>query len=156
LELCISKSGCLASYDMEQTLTSKFITAIEHFEKVASSSVNNNLMKWSGIYISESSCSNRCSTSYSTFLDILEREQLTLKFYIVKDYFLKSGLCLLAVGDSVTTARAFEKYRDLDPTFASTREHALLVDLSDAVEAGTSSQMLIQFSTTGNADSDLR
>ena len=54
----------------------------------------------------------------------------------VKDYFLKSGLCLLAVGDSVTTARAFEKYRDMDPTFASTREHQLLVDLYEAVEAG--------------------
>jgi len=54
----------------------------------------------------------------------------------VKDYFLKSGLCLLAVGDAVATSRAFEKYRDMDPTFASTREHGLLVDLSEAVEAG--------------------
>jgi len=54
----------------------------------------------------------------------------------VKDYFFKSGLCLLAVGDSVATGRAFEKYRDMDPTFTSTREHQLLVDLSEAVEAG--------------------
>ena len=49
---------------------------------------------------------------------------------------LKAGLCHLAVGDSVNTARAFEKYTDLDPTFASTREHQLLIDLSAAVEAG--------------------
>jgi alpha-soluble NSF attachment protein len=54
----------------------------------------------------------------------------------VKDYFLKSGMCLLAVGDMVATNRALEKYRDMDPTFPSTREHQLLVDLSEAVEAG--------------------
>jgi alpha-soluble NSF attachment protein len=54
----------------------------------------------------------------------------------VKDYFLKSGLCHLAVGDMVATNRALEKYRDMDPTFASTREHQLLVDLAEAVEAG--------------------
>lgn len=54
----------------------------------------------------------------------------------MKDYLLKSGLCLLAVGDSVATARAFEKYTDLDGTFASTREFQLLTDLSAAVEAG--------------------
>lgn len=82
-------------------LEGDYYKAIEQYEKVAQSSVNNNLMKWS-----------------------------------VKDYFLKSGLCLLAVGDSVATARAFEKYRDMDPTFASTREHQLLIDLSAAVEAG--------------------
>jgi alpha-soluble NSF attachment protein len=29
-----------------------------------------------------------------------------------------------------------ESYRDLDPSFASTREHALLVDLLQAVEQG--------------------
>lgn len=54
----------------------------------------------------------------------------------VKDFFLKSGLCLLAVGDAVATNRAFEKYRDMDPTFPSTREHQLLIDLSETVEAG--------------------
>ena len=54
----------------------------------------------------------------------------------VKDYFLKSGLCLLAVGDMVAVNRAFEKYRDMDPSFASTREHQLLVDLAEAVDQG--------------------
>lgn len=54
----------------------------------------------------------------------------------VKDYFLKAGLCHLAVGDQVATNRAFEKYRDMDPTFPSQREHQLLVDLYEAVEAG--------------------
>jgi len=54
----------------------------------------------------------------------------------VKDYFLKAGLCHLAVGDMVATNRAVEKYRDMDPTFPSTREHQLLVDLAEQVEAG--------------------
>jgi alpha-soluble NSF attachment protein len=82
-------------------LENDYYKAIEHFEKVATSSVSNNLMKWS-----------------------------------VKDYFLKSGICLLAVGDTVATNRAFEKYRDMDPTFSSTREHQLLIDLVEAVDAG--------------------
>lgn len=54
----------------------------------------------------------------------------------VKDYFLKAGLCHLASGDQVATNRALEKYRDMDPTFMSQREHQLLVDLYEAVEAG--------------------
>jgi alpha-soluble NSF attachment protein len=54
----------------------------------------------------------------------------------VKDYFLKSGLCHLATGDMVSTTRALEKYRDMDPTFTDTRECKLLVDLCEAVEAG--------------------
>ncbi|KAL8736425.1 MAG: hypothetical protein Q9166_000217 [cf. Caloplaca sp. 2 TL-2023] len=75
--------------------------AVEQYEKVARSSVSNNLMKWS-----------------------------------VKDYFLKAGICHLASGDTVATSRALDSYRDLDPTFPSTREHQLLVDLAEAVEQG--------------------
>ena len=36
----------------------------------------------------------------------------------------------------VATSRALESYRDLDPTFASTRENQLLMDLSETVEQG--------------------
>jgi len=82
-------------------LEADYYTAISHYERVSTSAVNNNLMKWS-----------------------------------VKDYFLKAGLCHLAVGDMVATNRALEKYRDLDTTFASTREHQLLVDLAETVEQG--------------------
>jgi alpha-soluble NSF attachment protein len=82
-------------------LESDYFKSVELYEKVATASVTNNLMKWS-----------------------------------VKDYFLKSGICLLAIGDMVTTNRAFEKYRDMDPTFASTREHQLLIDLSETLESG--------------------
>ncbi|KAI9848983.1 MAG: vesicular-fusion protein S17 [Sclerophora amabilis] len=82
-------------------LEGDYYKSIENYEKVARSSVSNNLMKWS-----------------------------------VKDYFLKSGICLLATNDIVATNRGLETYRELDNTFASTREHQLLVDLTDAVEQG--------------------
>lgn len=54
----------------------------------------------------------------------------------VKDYFLKAGICHLASGDMVATKRALEQYRELDNTFTGTREHALLNDLTNAVEEG--------------------
>lgn len=78
-----------------------YYKAIATYEKVAQSSLNNNLTKWS-----------------------------------VKDYFLKAGICHLATKDMVSTHRALDKYREMDPSFASEREHKLLVDLVQAVEAG--------------------
>lgn len=56
--------------------------------------------------------------------------------YSVKDYLLKGGICHLATKDLVATNRALESYRDIDPSFVSTREHQLLVDLTQAVEQG--------------------
>ncbi|KAI0181461.1 TPR-like protein [Hypoxylon sp. FL1284] len=75
--------------------------------------------------------------------------------YSVKDYFLKAGICHLATGDMVATNRALERYRDLDPTFPSTREHQLLVDLAAAVEAGDQDQFtdkLFQFDQMSKLD----
>ncbi|KAM3483384.1 hypothetical protein MY8738_003212 [Beauveria namnaoensis] len=54
--------------------------------------------------------------------------------YSVKDYFLKAGICHLASGDMVATHRALDKYREMDPSFATQREHMLLVDLCEAIE----------------------
>ncbi|ORY64366.1 alpha-soluble NSF attachment protein [Pseudomassariella vexata] len=82
-------------------LAGDYYKSIEHYERVAAASINNNLMRYS-----------------------------------VKDYFLKAGICHLATGDMVATNRALEKYRDMDPTFPSNREHQLLVDLAAAVEGG--------------------
>jgi alpha-soluble NSF attachment protein len=97
-----------------------YYKSIEHYEKVAKSSVASNLMKWS-----------------------------------VKDYFLKAGICHLAANDTVATARALESYRDLDSTFASTREHQLLVDLAEAVEQGDQEMFadkLFQFDSLSKLD----
>ncbi|KAJ9131604.1 Alpha-soluble NSF attachment protein, partial [Coniochaeta hoffmannii] len=56
--------------------------------------------------------------------------------YSVKEYFLKAGICHMATKDMVSTHRALDKYREMDPTFTTQREHQLLVDLTQAVEAG--------------------
>jgi alpha-soluble NSF attachment protein len=86
-------------------LEGDYYKAIEHYEKVAALSINNNLMRYS-----------------------------------VKEYFLKAGICHLATADMVAVNRALEKYRDMDPTFPSNREHQLLVDLAAAIEAGDQEQ----------------
>ena len=54
---------------------------------------------------------------------------------LVVNYFRSSRL-ISVVGDMVAARRALEKYADMDPTFPSTREYQLLVDLADQVEAG--------------------
>ena len=101
-------------------LESDYYKAISNFERVAKSSINNNLMKWS-----------------------------------VKEYLLKAGICHLASGDMVATNRALESYRDLDPAFASTREHQLLVDLAEAAEEGDQDKFadkLFQFDQMSKLD----
>ena len=73
----------------------------------------------------------------------------------VKDYLLKSGICLLALNDPVAFNRAMEKYRDLDPTFMSTREHQLLLDLAEAIAAGEQEKFqdsLFQFDQLSKLD----
>lgn len=55
----------------------------------------------------------------------------------------------------MATARALESYLDLDPTFASTREHQLLVDLAEAVEQGDQevfSDKLFQYDSLSKLD----
>lgn len=101
-------------------LDADYYKAIGNYEKVATASVSNNLMRYS-----------------------------------VKDYFLKAGICHLATQDTVATDRALEKYRDMDPTFTQTREHQLLVDLTEAVKAGNQEEFtdrLFQFDQMSKLD----
>ena len=101
-------------------LESDYLKAVAQYERVAKSSINNNLMKWS-----------------------------------VKEYLLKAGICHLCSADMVATNRALESYRDLDPAFASTREHQLLVDLTEAVEEGDQEKFadkLFQFDQMSKLD----
>ncbi|CAK7218732.1 vesicular-fusion protein S17 [Sporothrix curviconia] len=75
--------------------------------------------------------------------------------YSVKEYLLKAGLCHLATADSITTQRALDKYRDMDPTFTATREYQLLVDLTEAIEAGDAdkfSEKLFQYDQMSKLD----
>ena len=75
--------------------------------------------------------------------------------YSVKDYLLKAGICHLASGDLVAAQRALERYRELDPTFATQRENLLLTDLCEAVEARSQDQFtdkLFQFDQVSKLD----
>jgi alpha-soluble NSF attachment protein len=54
----------------------------------------------------------------------------------VKEYLLKAGICQLCTGDMVGVNTAMDRYRQLDPSFQQQREHALLVDLAQAVQDG--------------------
>lgn len=75
--------------------------------------------------------------------------------YSVKEYFLKAGICHLASGDLVAAQRALERYREMDPQFGSAREHMLLTDLCEAVEAKSQEQFtdkLFQFDQVSKLD----
>jgi|EP00927_Polykrikos_kofoidii_P055508 alpha-soluble NSF attachment protein len=60
--------------------------------------------------------------------------QNTLLQYNAKEHFLRAGILHLVNGDSVTASMANEKYRMLDPRFASSREGELLQGLTEAFE----------------------
>lgn len=55
--------------------------------------------------------------------------------YSVKEFWLKAGLCALAMNDTVTAKRNMLKYGNQDTTFMSTREAKFLNALLEAVEA---------------------
>jgi len=56
--------------------------------------------------------------------------------YSVKEYWLRAGLCALAMNDIVAAKRNMKKYTDQDASFVSTRESKFLKVLVDAVEDG--------------------
>ena len=75
--------------------------------------------------------------------------------YSVKEYLLKAGICHLTSGDLIAAQRALERYRDMDPAFAAQREHLLLVDLCEAVEAKSQEQFtdkLFQYDQVSKLD----
>lgn len=60
----------------------------------------------------------------------------SLTRYSVKEYWLRAGLCALAMKDTVTARRNLQKYATQDVTFPSTRESKFITILTDAVEQG--------------------
>ncbi|KAJ4486074.1 vesicular-fusion protein SEC17 [Lentinula aciculospora] len=56
--------------------------------------------------------------------------------YSVKEYWLRAGLCALAMNDPVSARRNMQKYSTQDATFPSTREAKFVNALIDAVQAG--------------------
>lgn len=62
--------------------------------------------------------------------------QNNLLQYGAKDHFMNAGILHMVGGDSVTVNLSVDKYRALDPRFASSREGELLVSLAEAFAAG--------------------
>ncbi|KAF8317596.1 vesicular-fusion protein SEC17 [Clavulina sp. PMI_390] len=60
----------------------------------------------------------------------------SLTRYSVKEYWLRAGLCALAMKDVVTCKRNLQKYGTQDVTFPSTREAKFISIIADAYEAG--------------------
>ncbi|CAE6464946.1 unnamed protein product [Rhizoctonia solani] len=56
--------------------------------------------------------------------------------YSVKEYWMRAGLCALAMQDTVTARRNMQNYGQQDVTFPSTREAKFVHTLIEAVEAG--------------------
>ncbi|KXN90071.1 Vesicular-fusion protein SEC17 [Leucoagaricus sp. SymC.cos] len=56
--------------------------------------------------------------------------------YSVKEYWLRAGLCGLAMNDLVTVKRNMMRYGNQDTTFLSTREAKFIQALTEAMEAG--------------------
>ncbi|CAI2165826.1 7037_t:CDS:2 [Funneliformis geosporum] len=54
----------------------------------------------------------------------------------LKEYFLKAGLCHIVNGDYIGAGNAIERYKDMDVSFAGTREYQFLQDILSAVENG--------------------
>lgn len=128
-----------------------YYKSIEHYERVAKSSVSNNLMKWSvkDYFLKAGICLLAANVSSHLFPS-------PLFFYKPPQHFHPTYPFLFPnPQDTVATARALETYRDLDPTFASTREHQLLVDLAQAVEQGDQevfADKLFQFDSLSKLD----
>jgi len=62
--------------------------------------------------------------------------QSSLTKYSVKEYWLKAGLCALAMQNAIMVKRNLDKYSALDSTFLATREAKFVIGLTETVESG--------------------
>jgi|TARA_B110000902_G_scaffold117468_1_gene137803 alpha-soluble NSF attachment protein len=60
--------------------------------------------------------------------------------FSVKGYLLNSGICRLCSQNPDEVKIALDRYDDIDPGFAGSREHKLLTEITDAAELGDQDQ----------------
>nr|GEY33152.1 alpha-soluble NSF attachment protein 2-like [Tanacetum cinerariifolium] len=63
-----------------------------------------------------------------------QTQNLDQAMYGVKGHLLNAGICQLCKGDVVAITNALDKYQDMDPSFAGSREYRLLADLAAAID----------------------
>ena len=105
------------------------------------------------IYAAEesSSTANSCKLKVAEIAAVLERYPLSVECYeevakasmdnnllrfSVKGYLLCAGITRLCYQEPHGVKNAMERYEDIDPSFAGSREHKLLGDLASAAEEG--------------------
>ena len=105
------------------------------------------------IYAAEesSSTANSCKLKVAEIAAVLERYPLSVECYeevakasmdnnllrfSVKGYLLCAGITRLCYQEPHGVKNAMERYEDIDPSFAGSREHKLLGDLATAAEEG--------------------
>ncbi|KVI07037.1 NSF attachment protein [Cynara cardunculus var. scolymus] len=83
-----------------------------------------------------SSSANQCRLKIAQFAAELQQHSINnnLLKYGVKGHLLNAGICQLCKGDVVAITNALDKYQDLDPTFAGSREYRLLADLAASID----------------------
>ncbi|KAF2405147.1 vesicular-fusion protein sec17 [Trichodelitschia bisporula] len=64
--------------------------------------------------------------------------------FSVKDHLFKAGVCHLATNDIIGAGQAFQRYAEIDKTFLTTREYALLQELKEAIEVPAEGQRIRQ------------
>ncbi|KAK4800225.1 hypothetical protein SAY86_025590 [Trapa natans] len=92
---------------------------------------------------------NQCKQKVAQFAAQLEQYQKAIEIYEAvarhslsnnllkygaKGHLLNAGICQLCKGDVVAITNALDRYQDLDPTFAGTREYRLLKDIAAAID----------------------
>ncbi|KAK4766269.1 hypothetical protein SAY87_007911 [Trapa incisa] len=92
---------------------------------------------------------NQCKQKVAQFAAQLEQYQKAIEIYEAiakhslnnnllkygaKGHLLNAGICQLCKGDVVAITNALDRYQDLDPTFAGTREYRLLKDVASAMD----------------------
>ncbi|CAH6720699.1 alpha-soluble NSF attachment protein [[Candida] jaroonii] len=60
----------------------------------------------------------------------------SLSKWNLKDYFLKSILCILCLGDSIEASKKLNYFLSEDPSFESTREYRLINDVLESIQQG--------------------
>ncbi|XP_071732267.1 alpha-soluble NSF attachment protein-like [Rutidosis leptorrhynchoides] len=96
-----------------------------------------------------SSSENQCNLKIAEFAAELEQYQKAIELYEevarqslnnhllksgAKRHLLNAGICQLCKNDIVAISNALDKYQDMDPTFAGSREHRLLADLASSID----------------------
>ncbi|KAI9479301.1 vesicular-fusion protein S17 [Coemansia sp. RSA 989] len=62
----------------------------------------------------------------------------SLTKWSIKDYFFKAALCRLAIPDSIGATEAIKRYKDLDPSFAKTRECSFVEEILGDIQSSDS------------------